>query len=350
MRIRKGSAILLKALAFLLPLCMLFSYIQDLSIIRRGNYNFQLQAGFFNEPKDSLDVVYIGASPTFSSWITPIVYKKYGITSWTFANNSQPFIVVQELLEMAYKRQPNAVFMICVNGLYPTSELLVHSLHGTTDYLGPSFEKLKLTNKLCRYFNSTPEEYLELLFPIVRYHSNWNDLSAHAFHRLFDPYKGADYYPEFFEAVDISQNKVTTNELAPLPSFTEEALNELLDYCAGKNIKAVFVLSAQYRDEQTMQWYNTLIDRIEDRDFPVINELADFDTIGLDDTTDFYNALHTNIHGALKITDYLSQYLLDHYDFPEKSGGGYESWDIAYEKYKEVIAPYLTEEELEQLP
>lgn len=350
MNIRKGSAILFKALVFLLLLCILFSYIQDLFIIRGGIYNFQLQAGFFEEPKDSLDVVYIGASPTFSSWITPIVYKKYGITSWTLANNSQPFIVVQEFLEMAYKRQPNAVFLICINGLYSTSELKVQNLHGTTDHLEPSFEKLKLTNKLCRYFQSTPEEYLELLFPIVRYHSNWNALSVYSFHRIFDPYKGADSYPDFSEVVDISQNKVSTNELGQLPGFTEEALDELLDYCARKNIKAVFVLSAQYRDEQMLQWYNTMINKIEDRDFPVINELAAFDTIGLDDTTDFYNAWHTNIHGALKITDYLSQYLLAHYDFPEKSGGGYESWDIAYDKYKEIITPYLTEEELEQLP
>ena len=83
-------------------------------------------------------------------------------------------------------------------------------------------------------------------------------------------------------------------------------------------------MSAQYRGEQKTQLYNAIIDEVEAKGFPVVNELADFNTIGLDDTSDFYNAGHTNIHGALKITDYVSQYLLDHYDFPEKAGEGRE--------------------------
>lgn len=345
---KRGAAVF-RSLVFVLLFCVLFALIQDMFLVKTGE-NFWLQEGFFEEPKNSLDVVYIGASPTFTSWSTPIAYKKYGITSWTYANNSQPFDAVQSFLKLARERQPNAVYMICVNGLGSAGDLTVEQLHSTSDHFRPSFEKLKLIDRICSDFQSTPEEYLELLFPIVRYHSRWSTLNLYSFHSVFDEYKGACQGSPYFTVTDISQSKVVTDKRDPLPTVTESTLDALLDFCAQENIKAVFVLSAQYRDEQMLQWYNTLVDEIEARGFPVANEIADLDAIGLDDTSDFYNINHTNIHGALKITDYLSRYLLEHYDFPDKPGGCYESWDEAYTKYKDIITPYLTEEELSRLP
>lgn len=317
----KKTYILVKSTVFLLLLCVFFSHIQGLFIWNEGD-NFQLQEGFFQEPSNSLDVVYIGASPTFTSWSTPIAYKKYGITSWVYANNSQPFVAIQSFLELARERQPNAIFMICINGQYYSSELAVEAIHSTVDNFKLSFEKIALIDQLCHDFQSTPQECLELFFPIVRYHSRWSMLSKNSFHKSFESFKGAYHHPQFFTSTDISTNKIMTDKFGKLPKFTEYSLKQLLCYCKEDNVKVVFVLSAQYRNEQVLQWYNTLVDEIEAKGFPLVNEIADFDKIGLDDTKDFYNVAHTNIHGALKITDYLSQYLLDHYDFPEKSGGG----------------------------
>ena len=113
----KSCICFLKILIFLLYFSVAFFYIQDLFISHSGT-DFQLSDGFFQEQQDSLEVVYIGASPTFTSWSVPIAYKKYGITSWTYGNNMQPFVAIQSFLKLAKKQQPNAVFMICINGLY----------------------------------------------------------------------------------------------------------------------------------------------------------------------------------------------------------------------------------------
>lgn len=309
-------------------------------------YNYQQSAGFFEEPYDSLDAVFIGASPTFTSWVAPLAWRKYRIAVRTLANDGQPFVAAKSLLKLARKKQPKAVYMIAINGFYAENELPVESMHRTTDFLPHSVERLQAIDTFCNFFQYTWDEETELIFPIVRYHSRWSTLSAAFFHREFENVKGGFAEPFFGDQVDISDHFLTTTGCAPLPDFVQNALTELLDYCKVENVKVVFVLSAQYRDEQTLKYYNTLIDQINAYGFPVLNELKDFDKIGLDDKTDFYNANHTNIHGALKITDYLAQYLLDNYTFPEKTGEGYESWDEAYELYSETIRPYLTEEEL----
>lgn len=337
----------IKTVLFLTIFCILTVEISHILTSDTG-YNYQQSAGFFEEPENSLDAVYIGASPTFTSWVAPLAWKKYGIAMRTLANDSQPFVAAKSLLKFARKQQPDAVYMIAINGLYAENELPIEAMHRTTDFLPQSMKRWHLINKMCDDFQYTWVEELELFFPFLRYHSRWNSLSADYFHRKPEYIKGGFVWPSFFEQVmDISDNLFETTVCKPLPNFTQAALNELLDYCKDEKVRVVFVLSAQYRDERTVMWYNTIIDEINAYGFPLINEISDFDKIGLNAKTDFYNANHTNIHGALKITDYLAQYLLDNYAFPEKTGGGYESWDKAYEEYSEIIRPYLTEEELD---
>lgn len=351
MKVRIYMSKTVKIIGFVLIGILIFrSFPKPITTGECENYNYQMSAGFFEESKGSLDMIYIGASPTFTSWVAPVAYGKYGITSRVLANDGQPFVAAEALIKIARKSHPDAVYLICINGLYESCS--VEQIHRTTDFLPNSKERDYLIQNLCNYFQYDFGDWVELELPIIRYHSRWNTLGTASVYPRFNNLKGGFSDPNFLGKVtDISQGYCETDERKSLPDFTQTALTELLDYCLKEDIQAIFILSAQYRDEQMIKWYNTMIDEIETQGFPIVNELADFNKIGLDDTTDFYNANHTNIHGALKISDYLSRYLLSHYDFPEKSnGGGYEGWDEAYDKYKEIITPYLTEEELSNLP
>ena len=339
---------IVKSAIFLLVFYILFFLISHVLVGEIDTYNYQQSAGFFEEPKDSLDAVYIGASPTFTSWIAPLAWKKYGIAVRTFANDNQPLVAAQNLLKIARKEQPNAVYMVAINGLYETDDLTAESVHRTTDFLPYSFERFSLIHMLCNDFNIRREERLALHIPIIRYHYRWDSLSKNFFCREIENTKGGFAQQSFLnEADDISGDFCETNERSPLSDFTQEALAGLLNYCEKENVKVVFVLSAQYRDEQVQKQYNTIIDEINESGFPLINEFLDFNTIGLNDHTDFYNSNHSNIHGALKITDYLAKYLIENYEFEDKRGNSvYKSWDEAYDQYSEIVKSYLTNEEL----
>lgn len=305
-----------KTLVFVMIASLLFGYISDILVGYAGT-NYQQSAGFLEEPFDSLDAVYIGASPTFTSWIAPYAWEKYGIAMRTYSNNSQPFEATLDFLRAARRMQPNAVYLIALNGVY--DQLDVTTIHGTTDNFTANLEKPSLIDMLCDAYCNKFEERLEIAFPLVRYHSRWNALNRSSFHKEFEKYKGgfiADAMLNVQE--DISSEYHGTKERQPLPAHAQEALEDLLGYCKRENVKVVFVLSAQYRSENDNKWFNTMMDVVKEYGFPVLDEIADFEKIGLDEKNDFYNTGHTNIHGGLKITDYLAKYLIANYGL----GGG----------------------------
>lgn len=81
---------------------------------------------------------------------------------------------------------------------------------------------------------------------------------------------------------------------------------------------------------------NYAIDIVEDRGYLAINmnEDAAAKAIGLDYSTDFHNATHTNEFGAIKVTDYLSDIFEAMYDTPDHRGDKkYRSWEESFNKF-----------------
>ena len=87
---------------------------------------------------------------------------------------------------------------------------------------------------------------------------------------------------------------------------------------------------------------------VEERGYTVLDMREKADEIGLDYTTDYYNRSHTNMHGALKTSKYLTEFLLEKYDFEDKRGNSrYAAWDEAYLKYYyECLEPNLIEADM----
>lgn len=92
---------------------------------------------------------------------------------------------------------------------------------------------------------------------------------------------------------------------------------------------------------------NVLCDMVKEQGFNVVNLQGNLEEVGLDMTTDYYDNKHTNIHGSLKYTHYLGKYLSENYDFEDKrENPDYESWNVAYDKYLDIISPYVLDFEL----
>ena len=137
---------------------------------------------------------------------------------------------------------------------------------------------------------------------------------------------------------NVQKNLPETEKQEEVAEDTYDILEELFQYCESEQVKLVFLIPPRATgdlDEYTQ--HNTLKQYCEERGFPVIDERAVMEEIGLDLQYDFYDEEHTNIHGAIKRTEYLSQYLIGHYDFQDKRGvSGYESWDESWEIYNKL--------------
>ena len=346
---KKRTLTIIKAISFILIFCLVF-YCASSVLVNPGDFNYQLIAGFYQEPQDTVDIVLIGASPTYTFWSAPLAWGKYGITMLPCAAQGMPIEAVPFYLKEAYKKHKDAYFLITLNAL--NKILGQERIHWSTDFFPESVNKYDMIHRLTTLGNYSFKDAVPFYVPISQYHSRWNSLTHLDFHRNVNGLKMGMTFSNFVSGTtDLSSLFQTSEETMALPAGAAEALEDTLNFCDENQIKAAFILFPQCETAEMLKQFNETARIVRSRGYECIDLLENFAELGLDLQTDYYDISHTNIHGCLKVTDYLAQYLLEHYDLSEKpSGGGYESWDIAYEKYKAIITPYLTEEELAQLP
>ena len=83
---KKNIIDITKILIFLILFVLIFIFLTY--IMKPINVNLKNIAGFYNEEKNSLDMVYIGGSAAFVYWQPLKAYEDEGIASYNFAVNS----------------------------------------------------------------------------------------------------------------------------------------------------------------------------------------------------------------------------------------------------------------------
>lgn len=338
-----------KTIAFLCVLCVIFAFVSNVTV-NSGTHNFQMMATFPEEPAGSLDVVYIGPSTAFTLFEGPIAFKKHGITVRMFSSDAQPLVLREDFIRYARKKHPNSLYIISVDRY--STDISEEQTHWTTDFFPQSPEKYRMISKVSELSDFSPGQRLAIYLPFIQFHSRWNQLTKEDFHRESDGLKGAYHDPTFLTGTeDVTKSYHWSDERMELDEDSAAYWDGLLDYCDDVNLNALFIVPPQCSAPEKVEMMNSVSDLIEERGYPVLNLYPKIDDIGLDFKTDYYAPAHTNLHGALKATDYIAEYLTENYAFTDKRGDpAYESWDEAYYKYLEIIKPYLSEEELSLLP
>lgn len=313
---------------------------------------YQFVQGFYAQPDGSLDAVYVGASNVYAYWQAPLAWKDFGCTVYPMTVPGMPARSVRYVIEEARKTQPDALYIVNLNE-FKEPKVTEKNIHYLVDYLPMSRNKLAIINDLTKELGAAGFDKLEYLFPIIRFHSGWSTLKASSFDFELNGLMGAVSYPDFLQtATKAAKSILVTEGRAALTADQEEVMEELLSYCAANEVKVLFVFVPQViKNEETLGQINTMTDLAKARGFDVLNLQTETNRIGLDVKTDFYNLLHTNVHGSIKYTYYLGQYLMQHYNFEDKRGNAdFTDWDQAADSYLDIISKYTTDFELEHLP
>lgn len=339
---------LVKGFAFVLIFVVLFLAFSKI-LTSPGDYrNYQWIAGFYEEPENSLDAVYISSSTCYAYWNSLLAWDSYGIAVYPYTCNAQHFITAEYLIREVRKTQPDALFIINTNTI-DDEKMMVEEFHHLLDYMPLSTNKLELTNYLAETAGLTWEESLELYVPIYRYHDRWSELQPKDFMYWLDGMKGASAYePYLQEAVDITDIYAQAEGQSPMADYISEAALSLMDYCEQENARVLFVTVPRAESELRIQQLNQLNAMLEERGFDTLNLLANTELLHLDLAQDFYNEGHTNVHGSVKFTQYLSEYLIENYGFADKHGNTlYTSWDAGYQKYAPTLQKYTLDLEMD---
>ena len=341
-----------RTIAFLLVLAFAVFIVQGPFGIDRVR-SYRNAKGFFIQPRDSLDGVFIGASNVHAFWQAAFGWHDRGIAIYNLSFDSLPITAVQYLVEEARKTQPNALYLICLNTFKrQTTATDVSRIHGVVDYMPLSVNKLRYIHYVADRSSLGPLERLELYLPIIRFHSRWDELESWAFGSGMNRYMNAMTTSAFSnESVDITDDYAVYDTRAEAPEDVVGQFEALLDYLDREHVNALFVKVPQAEIKSRQGRMNALEDLLKARGYPCLDMLSVIDEIGIDTRHDFYNKAHTNVYGSLKICHYMMDYLEEHYSFADKRGqAAFADWDIAAEAYDRLVDGWILPFDRERAP
>ena len=303
--------------------------------------SFHSIAGFYQEPENSLDAVFIGASNTFEFFQPPVAWEDHGIAVYNYTAPAMPTQGLKYVMKEVYQKQPDALLIVNLNKI-KNDEFKYAALHYFVDFIPFSANKIALIRELAPSVGiESFWDQLEFCFPIIRFHSRWPDLRSDEFYRV-PTGKGASSDNAFINGiVDYTGLYRTSEQRNRLSSEQEAVVNDMLAFCAeNPEAKVLFVFVPQIQSNAAViGQYNAIADQLTEAGLDVLNAFSAIDGIGVDLRGDFYDDNHMNVHGSLKFTEYFANYLIEKYGFTDKRGDpAYASWDETAENYDAIVA------------
>ncbi len=303
-------------------------------------------AEYYDDPTDH-NVVFIGDCELYEN-ISPVyLWENYGINSYIRGSAQQLIWQSYYLAEETIKiEKPDVIVFNVLSMKYNEPQNEAYN-RMTIDGMKWSSSKVGSINA-----SMTDEEnFIEYLFPILRYHSRWSDLNEDDFKYLFkrDKVSFNGYYMrvDVKAAEDVPEGKPLTDY-----EFGDNAyyyLDKLTALCKENDVTLILVKAPTLYPYWYDQWDQQMIDYANENDLTYINFLDLQDEVGIDWNTDTYDGgLHLNLSGAEKLSDYFGEILVNDFNVPDRrSEDNLKSyWSEVEERYYNEIQRQTTNLEL----
>ena len=316
MRIR--SKILLRAVVFCLIVCLGILYLTKVFFADAETY--QEVRGFYSEPENSLDVLFVGASSCVRA-VSPIkMWEEYGFTSYSLATTLQPPVYAYEILKNALKRQQPKVVVLFCDGLWQDYDYTREGqFRGAVDGMRLSWEKWETVNYICA--RDKNQSRISYWVPFFRYHDRWDELEKEDFEVSFAPVHSYRKGQRPLFAISETPVEERPEKEGPLPEYCEESLEffqKAVDLCKERNIDVVIVKG--YKQTGWNMLYSKSLEQFAAQNgCPCLDyNYGDFaKELDIEYPWDYCDTGHLNYYGALKFSEHLGGYLKEHYDLPD---------------------------------
>ena len=316
----KKTIILCTCILLATVLCLGFVQMLVVPKYMTSSRDGALIAEYYNETTDH-DVVFIGDCEVYECFTPPTLWQEYGITSYVRGSAQQLIWQSYYLLEETLKREtPKAVVFNVLSIKYgePQSEAYNRM---TLDGMQWSSSKVGAVNASM----TEGEDFLSYVFPLLRFHSRWSELTGEDWQYLF--HRDSVSHNGYLMQTGISP-KTSDREGRPLANYTLPAigfeyLEKMRALCEEKGVE--FILVKAPTNSWKYYWYDEWEEQIvqwaTQKDVPYYNFIPLDEEIGIDWSTDTYDAgVHLNVYGAEKLTSYFGNILVEEYGFADRRG------------------------------
>lgn len=300
--------------------------------------------GFYEEKRNDIEVLFLGSSNCFCTIDPLVLYEEYGIAAYVFASSSQSMDISMLYLKEALKRQKPKVVALEVNYIpgQNTASLGEDSiLWGLTD-MPLTMDKLRCLYQL---LGKVDEEYLSYVFPVLRYHERWKEISRQDY--VYVTQDKTNWNKGYMrtgqilgEPVDLSAYEQEGS--AWLDERAVACMKEMAAICEKEGITLLLFKSPK------ADWYRYFSAEIEalakEQGLEFVDYNAMVQELGLDVALDFRDSYHLNEQGAKKVSSHMGAYLKEHFELTDRrADAGENSWDaaLAYQERKNLTEDYF---------
>ena len=294
----------------------------------------EIMAGFYAEPDDTLDILFLGSSHVFCGVNPLCIFDETGLRSYDLASGLQRAWVSYYYLLEALKTQKPSLVVLDTSELFDDENNTEPRNRMAFDYMHPSSVKWKAVAA-----SAQPEESLvSYLFPSIRYHERIFDLSGKDFEWVLRKNHRNYLHGYRFEYMDrtarVSFAECDKTASAPEGiwnpgSKSKSYLDQMVEFCRKNRTELVLVTIPT-----TAGWgwpeHCRIRDYAEEKGLKYYDFNTEIQEIGLSPTSDFYDAAHLNIRGAAKFSRYLGRKLRDDFALAGNGDLGFSGWKDDY--------------------
>ena len=295
-----SGIILMFVILYVLQCLLMPKYVED---IPEG----ALVSEYYKE-ENNHDVLFIGDCEVYENFSPKVLWEEYGINSYIRGSAKQLIWQSYYLLkEMLKKEKPKVVVYNVLAMKYGTPQKESYN-RMTLDGMRWSKEKVDAI-----YASMLPEEkMIEYVFPILRFHSRWSELSKQDFKYIF--HKPCISNNGYLMNADIrAVGKMPRPRPLTKYKFSDVSyayLDKMVKLCKDNGVELVLIKAPVLYPYWYEQWDKQIAEYANENKLTYINLLEHIEEAGLDFNTDTYDkGLHLNVYGAEKLSRYFGKIL-----------------------------------------
>ncbi len=285
------------------------------------------------------DVIFIGDCEVYANFSPMELYRQAGITAYIRGSSQQLMWQSYYVLKETFRYESPQVVVLNVNAMRygePVSEAYNRL---TIDQMRWSAEKVGII----RASMLEEEDFLSYVFPILRYHSRFDELTQEDFQYLFqvkdNTFNGYQMNKEVRPLENLPRKRILDNY--QFPEICYSYLDQIRLLCQEHGAQLILVKAPSAYPYWYEEYDAQMEEYAEKHGLTFYNFLDYVEEMGIDYSTDTYDAgLHLNLDGAEKLSAFFAQLLSQEHGVPDRRTDG----EIA-PIYDEKLRLYLEEAE-----
>ena len=277
--------------------------------------------GEYYENAGDNDVIFIGDCEVYENFSPITLWEEYGITSVIRGSAQQliwqSYYLMEETLQY---EKPDVIVFNVLSMKYDTNKSTGdQSRREAYNRMNLEGMRWSMSKWNAIQASMTEEEkqwdaMWSYLFPILRYHDRWSQLTANDFQYLFHRDRVSDNgYLMKTNVVPVTDAHVEK----PLVDYTfgENSyyyLDKMVELCEANGVELVLIKAPSLSPVWWDQWDAQMEQYAAEHGLLYINFLEHQEEIGIDWNTDTYDTgLHLNVYGAEKLSRYFGKTLAE---------------------------------------